>query len=212
QGRLTVFDADGRNPRMALTFPASPAKLSYETQLAWLPDSSALWAAIPAADPLVPGSSEGTTVYLVLASGQAQEVAFLDAQQVAWSPDGALLAYLRITDDETGAGELRLAEADGSNDALYAAAQNAVFLGWSPDGTYFLYQDAYQVYLGAPGKMPVLLGSAMSLFDPRWVSAREFITLHDAGDGWLLVLRNVDGKAYGLTPLPREAMLDVAHR
>lgn len=212
QGRLTLFDADGSNPRVALTFPASPATLSYETQLAWLPDSSALWLAIPAADPLVSGSSEGTKLYLVLASGQAQEIAFLDAQQVAWSPDGALLAYLRITDDETGAGELRLAEADGSNDQPYAAVRAPAFLGWSPDGTYFLYQDSDQIYLGAAGRAPVLLGNAVSLFDPRWVSAREFVSLHDAGDRWLLTLRTVEGKVYGLMPLPREALLDVAHQ
>lgn len=212
QGRLTLFDADGSNPRVALTFPAGPATLSYETQLAWLPDSSALWLAVPAFDPFVSGSSDGMALYLVLADGQAQEVGFLDAQQVAWSPDGALLAYLRITDDETGAGELRLAEVDGSSDQLYAAMQAPAFLGWSPDGTYFLYQDGDQIYLGATGRAPVLLGNAFSLFDPRWVSARELVSLHDAGDRWLLTLHTVEGKVYGLIPLSREALLDVVHQ
>ncbi len=211
-GRLTLFDADGSDPRVALTFPASPAKLSYETQLAWLADGSALWLAIPTADPLLPGSPNGTTVYLVLASGQAQEVAYLEAREVAWSPDGTQLAYLRMTDDEADTGELRLAEADGSNDQLYAAVQGAAFLGWSPGGTYFLYQDSGQVYLGAMGRMPLSLAAADSLFDLRWVSETQFVGLYDTGEGWLLTLYGSDGTAYGLLPLPRDAMLDVLYR
>ncbi len=212
QGQLILINADGSNPRVALTFPAGPAKLSYETQVAWLPDSSGLWLAIPTADLPEPGALNGTRLYLILASGQSQEVALLDAYQVAWSPDSTQLAYLRFTDDQTGEGELHLADADGSYDELYAAVQNPAFLGWSPAGTYFLYQDNDQIYLGAAGRAPVGLGSAISLFDPRWVSDREFVSLHETGGGRLLTLHTVEGKAYELLPLPGEVMLDVVHQ
>lgn len=212
QGRLTLFDTDGGHPRVALIFPASPAKLSYETQLAWLPDSSALWLAIPAADPPTAGALNSTKLYLVLAGGQAQKIGSLDAYQVAWAPKGVQLAYLRITDDETGEGELYLADADGANSQLYAAVQNAALLGWSPDGTYFLYQDNYQIYLGAAGRTPIRLGTAAGFFSPHWVSDAQFVSLRQVDGGWLLTLQGVDGSAYGLMPLPTEVMLDAVYR
>ncbi|MGQ9840837.1 MAG: zf-HC2 domain-containing protein [Anaerolineae bacterium] len=212
QGRLTLFDTDGGHPRVTLIFPASPAKLSYETQLAWLPDSSALWLAIPAADPPAAGTLNSTKLYLVLAGGQAQEIGSLDAYQVAWAPNGVQLAYLRISNDETGEGELYLADADGANSQLYAAVQNAALLGWSPDGTHFLYQDNYQSYLGAAGRTPIRLGTTAGFFSPHWVSDAQFVSLRQVDGGWLLTLQGVDGSAYGLMLLSTEVMLDAVYR
>jgi hypothetical protein len=208
-GQLTIFAADGSNPRKALTFPAGPAKLSYEGQLAWLPDSSALRLAMPAPDMPGPGQYNGTTLYRITAEGQAEETGTIDAYQVAWSPDAARLAYLRITTDTLMDGELYLADANGANAQRYAAVKDGQFVAWSPDGAYFLYQDNYALYLGAAGAPPQRLGTSVSFVNPRWVSGTQFISLHDTGAGWLLTLRSVDGTAYGLAPLSRDALLDV---
>lgn len=210
-GQLSLLTADGSNARRVLSFPASPAKLSYDTQVAWLPDSSAFWLALPGSDLPAAGQYNGTALYRVTAAGQAQEAGFVDAYQVAWSPDGTRMAYLRITSDTVADGELYLAGADGTAAQRYAAVKDGVFVGWAPDSVYFLYQSEYQMYLGAVGQLPQRLGTAVSFVHPRWVSATHFISFHDTGTEWLLTLRGVDGSSYGLASLPRDAMLDVNH-
>lgn len=212
QGRLTLTGADGSNRRIALQFPASPSKLSYDAQLAWLPDSSALLLALPDADSIEPGRFNGTTLYRVSSGGSAQVIGKVDAHQVAWSPDGSRLAFTRIDSDDMVDGELFLANGDGTSAQLYTALKNGAFLGWAPDGTHFLYQDGYQTYLGAPGQTPQRLGTAVSFVNPAWVSDTQFVSLHDTGTEWVLTLRGTDGAAFSLMTLPKEAMLDVAHQ
>jgi hypothetical protein len=83
------------------------------------------------------------------------------------------------------------------------------FISWSPSGKRFLYQDNYQVFLGEQGKEPVRLANGVSMVGPRWISDEQIMSFHDTGDGWLLTLRDVNGDAAGLLPLPRDAMWDV---
>ena len=114
-----------------------------------------------------------------------------------------------------GALDLFLANADGSNPQLYASLGNGGFINWSPDGTRFLYSDgAGQTYVGAPDQAPQLLGRSMSLFDPRWISTRQLLALHDTGINWLLVERTLNGAAtdagtVGIQPLSHDATYDV---
>ncbi len=210
RGNLYLVSADGRNRRLALSFSGIPASLSYDTQVAWLPDSSALWAAVPISDSLAAGRLYGTALYKVDVTGKAQEMGSIDASQVAWSPDGRRLAYMRITPGSMEDGELYLADADGANERRYAAVKNGVFMTWSPDSVHFLYQDDYQTYLGAVDQAPQRLGTSVSFVDPRWVSDTQFVSRHDTGTGWLLTVRGINGAAQGLLPLPRDAMLDAA--
>ncbi len=212
QGRLTLTGADGSNRRIALQFPASPSKLSYDAQLAWLPDSSALLLALPDADSVELGHFNGTTLYRVSSGGSAQVIGKVDAHQVAWSPDGSRLAFTRIDSDDMVDGGLFLANGDGTSAQLYSAMKNGVFLGWAPDGMHFLYQDGYQTYLGALGQTPQRLGTAVSFVNPTWVSDTQFVSLHDTGAEWVLTLRGTDGASFSLMTLPKEAMLDVAHQ
>lgn len=210
QGSLTVFKTDGAGARTALAFPASPAKPSYDTQIAWLPDSSGLWLALPDADAASAAPPNGATLYRVPLAGKAEVAGRVDASQVAWSPDGKRLAYLRYTSPSLETSELYLANADGSAPALYATPKAGTFVSWSPDSTQFLYQDNYVIFAGAAGQAPRELGNGVSVFDPRWVAANQFVSRHDTGTGWWLTLRDLGGAATGLLPLPREAMLDVA--
>ena len=108
-----------------------------------------------------------------------------------------------------GALDLFLANADGSNPQLYASLGNGSFVNWAPDGAHFIYtNDSGQTYIGAPERTPQLLGKSISLFDPRWISSRQLLALHDMGTNWLLVTRLLDGDAVGLQPLPHEATYD----
>ena len=221
-GNLTLINADGTDSRVALRFPAGPTTTSSDSQIAWLPDGSGLWLYVPdlstssepgndspAGDPL-----NGATLYRVPATGgDAQSAGRVDGVQVFWSPDGARLAYTRAGQD--GALDLFLANTDGSNPLLYTSLGNGGFVNWSPDGTHFLYFDgAGQTYVGAPEQAPQLLGRSMSLFDPRWISTRQLLALHDTGTNWLLVERTLasaaaDGSTVGIQPLAREATYDV---
>jgi len=218
QGSLVLFNADGTGERVALRFPAGPNKPSYASQVAWLPDSSGLWVAIPdaAAEPgqaAASGESQpynGTTLYRVpAAGGDAAVIGQIDAFTVYWSPDASRMAYDRVVNDNPDTRELYLANADGTNPQLYASLNYGQFVNWSPDSQHFIYQDNYDAYLGAAGQAPRRLGKAISLFDPRWISAGQILALQDTGTDWLVVSRGLDGSAVGLLSLPRDAGYDV---
>lgn len=220
RGSLTLINADGTDSRVALRFPAGPDTPSSDAQIAWLPDGSGLWVYIPdlapgsesGNNPTAGGARNGVTLYRVSASGSdAQAAGRADGAQVFWSPDGSQLAYTRAGDDDTS--DLFLAKADGTNPQFYAALGNGGFINWAPDGKRFLYFDGDgQTYAGAPDETPQLLGRSMSLFFPRWISARQLLALHDTGTNWLLVERTLDaadGRTSGIHPLPREVTYDV---
>ena len=215
-GDLTLVNTDSADRRVVLRFPASPTTSSSDSQIAWLPDGSGLWAYVPdpstSSDtngtPVVGGPLNGATLYRVPATGgEVQSAGRVDGSQVFWSPDGSRLAYTRAGKD--GALELFLANADGANPQLYASPGNGSFVNWAPDGAHFLYTDgAGQTYVGAPERTPQLLGKSSGLFDPHWISSRQLLALHDTGTNWLLVSRTLDGDAVGLQPLPHEATYD----
>ena len=220
-GDLTLVNADGSNRRVVLRFPAGPTTASTDSQIAWLPDGNGLWAYVPdpstSSDkdgtPVAGGPLNGATLYRVpSAGGEVQSAGRVDGSQVFWSPDGSRLVYTRAGKD--GALELFLANADGANPQLYASLGSGRFVNWAPDGAHFIYTDGIgpddngQTYVGAPERAPQSLGKSISLFDPRWISSRQLLALHDTGTNWLLVTRTLDGDAVGIQPLPHEATYD----
>lgn len=217
QGTLTLLSADGRERRVALTFPAGPAKVMFTSQVKWLPNSRGLLVAIPTVEPTGPTALKdmnGATVYRVPVNGEVTTVGKVNAFMFYWSPDGTKLAYVRGVSD-MGAGsvyELYLAAADGSAAQLYATLNEGMFINWSPDNSNFLYQNGFDVYVGQAGRKPQRLGNSVSVLDPRWASNRQVVSRHDLGSGWLLAVHGVDGSAYGLLTLPYEAEVDVVAR
>lgn len=209
EGAVSLYDAATGRGRTVLTFPASPGKNSYESQVSWTPDGKAAWVAIPGADYGLPTPPNGTTLYKVNGGGKANEIGKIDAFQVYWSPRGDLLAYTRFISESLTMNELYLAEEDGANPQLYATMTQGEFISWSPPGDRFLYQDNFQVFAGEPGRAARRLTNSVSMVGPRWVSDDQVMAFQDTGEGWLLTLRDVNGNAATLLPLPREAMWDV---
>jgi len=204
---LWLVNADGSGARVALDLPQGSSGPVYDWQVQWLPDGSALWAAIPG-----PASDVRIALHRVPASGQAEQVGRIEALDAYWSPEGRRLAYTRPVSDSLETRELYMANSDGSEPSLYATPRYWSFLGWSPDGTHFLYQDNQQVYLGTPGGAPQALGNFLSIFDPHWISAEQFLHFLDQDANWVLGSRWVDGRAASLATLPRDVSYDVTPR
>ncbi len=206
-GEIALHETGGGKATTLLTFPAGPGKLTYDSQVSWI-DGSSAWVAVPVADNGQPVPPNGTEIYR-LDGEQLAKIADVDAFMVYWSPGGDQMAYTRFISESMATNELYLAAADGSNPELYATMTDGQFISWSPSGKRFLYQDNYQVFLGEQGKEPVRLANGVSMVGPRWISDEQIMSFHDTGDGWLLTLRDVNGDAAGLLPLPRDAMWDV---
>jgi hypothetical protein len=204
---LWLYNADGSGTRAALELPSGVNDPAYEWQVRWLPNGSALWVAIPG-----PATAPNLALYRVPVSGQSELVKTIEAQDAYWSPDGSRLAYTTAVSNSLETRDLYLAGADGSDPSLYTTARYWAFLGWSPDSKHFLYQDNQQVYLGAPGQPPQGLGNFLSIFDPRWISAEQFLHFLDQNASWVLVSRWLDGRAASLATLPRDVRYDVMSR
>jgi len=209
EGSVSLLDTASGEGRTVFTFPASPGKNSYESQVSWTPDSKAVWVAIPDPDYGLPTPPNGTTLYKVTKTGRVGVAGKVDAFQVYWSPGGGQLAYTRFISESLTMNELYLADEDGTNAQRYATMAQGEFISWSPQGDRFIYQDNFQIFVGEPGQAPRRLTNGVSMVGPRWVSDTELMAFHDTGQGWLLTLRSIDGDAATLLSLPREATWDV---
>jgi len=205
EGGLWIIGADGGTlgggERAVLRFPARPDARSFDGQIAWLPDSSGLWAAIPDA-----GQPNALTLYRVPLNGEAQMAGRVEGSEAFWSTNGARLAYTRLTGEATGPREVYLAAADGTNPQLYATIPNGRFIGWSPDSARFLYEDGGQLFVGAPGGKPQRLAAGAS--EPRWLGPSQIVYQAGQGDTRQLIIQAVDGKAVPLQTLPAGATVD----
>lgn len=209
EGTLSLVDAGSGKGKLLITFPASPAKNGYDNQVVWAADGKTAYVAIPTADYGTPEPPNGTTLYRVSMNGNVDELGEIDAAQVNWSPTANAMTYTRFIDAALAKNDLYVANADGTQPQLYASMTQGEFLSWSPKGTHFLYQDNFQVFVGAVGQTARKLANFTSVVTPRWISESALLASHDTGDGWLLALRNINGDAAGLLPLPRESMWDV---
>jgi hypothetical protein len=201
EGSLRIVGADGGGERVVLRFPVRPDARSFDGQIAWLPDSNGLWAAIPDA-----GQPNALNLYRVPLNGEAQPAGRVEGQEAFWSPNGARLAYTRLTGEASGLKEVYLAAADGANPQLYATIPNGRFIGWSPDSARFLYEDGGQLFVGAPGGKPQRLAAGAS--EPRWLGPGQIVYQAGRGDTRQLIIQAVDGKAIPLQTLPAGATVD----
>ncbi len=211
EGTLSLVNAKSGKGKTVLTFPASPAKNGYDNQVVWTPDSKAAWVAIPTPDHGAPTPPNGTKLYRVSGRRRRQGSRgyrcvgglLVPGRERRWPTPGRRTKRSRRK-------SCTWRTPDGTQAPHFTRRLNqGEFISWSPKGSRFIYQDNFQVFAGAPGQKPVRLANATSVYMPRWISDNQVIALQDTGDGWLLAVRDVDGAAAGLMPLPREAMWDL---
>ena len=221
-GDLTLVNADGSDRRVVLRFPAGPTTASFDSQIAWLPDGASLWMHIPDLSAssetgntsAAGGPPNGATLYRVSTSG--------DVAQSAGRVDGCpgLLVAGRVAACLHARGQTAhwicswRTRMGPTHSFTRRSGPAASPTGRPTEHTSSTPTAPGQTYVGAPERAPQPLGKSVSLFDPRWISPRQLLALHDTGTGWLLVERTldgaaVDGSAVGIQPLPREVTYDV---
>jgi Tol biopolymer transport system component len=196
-----LIGSDGGSERALLRFAAPADARTFAGQIAWLPDGSGLWAAIPDAQ-----SPTALTLYRVPLNGEAQPAGRVEAQELFWAPNGARLAYTRWTGEAGGARELLLAAADGASAQPYATLANGRFIGWSPDSARFLFEDGGQLFVGSAGDKAQRLASGA--IEPRWLGSNQIVYLAGQGESWQLIAQTLDGKAVTLQSAPAGTAID----
>ncbi|HEX9117962.1 MAG TPA: zf-HC2 domain-containing protein [Anaerolineae bacterium] len=208
-GRLLLYSSDGQtaatNERAVLTLPAAAANTVGGAQLAWLPDGSALWAALPSANASFP-DKPSLELYRVSPKGGATLAGQVPALNASWSPNGKALAY---TQPVAGDGyQLILANADGNNPQVYARINGGAFTGWSPDNRHFIYSNGDQSFVGDGGQ-PQPLGSVIA---PQWSGAGQVLYLLNQTNFWAVVSYTLDGKTATVAQIPAGVAVDVTGR
>lgn len=177
--------------------------------LRWAPDSRHLLYATPHECPADP-ADESWVLWLASADGsETREIgpvhyhAWTLVVVNPWSPDGQHFAYEALDPDDCST-ELRISPADGDAEPV-RIAENAEFLGWSPDSTWLEY--------GEETHIPITdyLSPEQSWVAHRDGSSKRFIgELSPSAYGWIFwshdgthisyteMLRDGDGNVTGL--------------
>lgn len=136
---------------------------------------------------------------------------------VAWSPDGAFMAFSRFREDLIDNANLWVAKTDGSQPRMLThepgIQQHAA---WSPDGQWIAYSagqgpQSYELYIvAASGEAPrQLTKGQQEAFLPAWSPDGRWIAFSSSAGGdfdiWVI---GADGT--GLKPLTRSPGLDTA--
>lgn len=194
---LVNSDGTGLRPDL-VTFPMVITYSEYQwyPKLTWSPDSRAVGAAIPSADPLAADPS-GTVWRVdresaVATAGPAISGNFFFPQfgAAALAPDLGRVAFARsgATPNTT---DLFLANADGSAEGPYVSG-DVGWKGWSPDSQHFVFsQDSpADLMLGSPAVASEPLASGHTL---QWIGPTEFVLLSGGQGSWTLARGSIGG-------------------
>lgn len=185
---LLSSDASSREQVLVYEPVLTYSEYQYYARPYWAPDGSHLRVAIPPADPLLASGQPTGLWYIPSAGGKAQQVGAVVANAFSgsepyFSPELDRLAYiLRTGSPESSTYELHIAQADGSDDAVYASGTNLFFETWTDRPGVFLYSqqgDGGTVYsLGKQGEEPSSLApGASNVASLEWVGEGRYLLL-----------------------------------
>lgn len=198
--RISVVNADGTNRRDLLTYPTviTYSEYNYYPRPVWTPDGSALRVVIPPEDPLAEPRQD-TNLWHLPADGSPANKLFTKTtipffvQVPRLTSDTQKIAYLQVkTPGDDKKRELHLANADGSEDRLYATGP-LIFHEWSPNGNHFIYsENGENPKVGKPGEAPTPISGTSRIRDVKWINNREYLYLNRNSGIWELWIGSLD--------------------
>jgi hypothetical protein len=224
---ISLAAADGSNLRSnVLTFPlvGTYSEYQYHPRPHWSSDSSFLRVAIPPEDTLAQPTPPTTLWHIPADGSPATQLGSIPAIPFAW-PDTAFsptldkVGYAKSVGEPTeNQRELHIANADGTEDIVFATGAGVEFWNWTPDGTRFMYAihaGAEQgAYLGLVSGGTTLIASLPTTLNQiRWVDSSRFLYFQANGNVWELRISDVDGQGHAFIDTTPESYgsYDFAH-
>jgi len=204
-GTITLIDADGGNPRDALTYtpPVTRSEYQYYARPVWAADSESLRVTIPPADPYAQ-PPQFTTVWHTRTDGRpAGLIATIAAKplsQPAFSPDLSHVAYLEQPEGAlpgSSEGSLLITDLDSKETVTYHPQAGLVY-GWAPDSQHFAFLTHPQLPQAQIGKLsddpvPAYGDPDVAAIDVLWVDADRYFFIAITSQGRSLLLGGTGG-------------------
>jgi len=206
-GSISLINADGSDRREPFTYTpvATYSEFRFYAQPVWTADSSALWVAIPPADPLVQPSPP-TSVWRIPTDGTPASmrgsIATGQMMPSVFSPDLRYVAHMHYEQSDPASPPvvgLFITDLD-SGETLAQYAEATQVYGWSLDSRYFAFQATLpddlppQVQIGQLGGDAVpVYSDAEFITDLRWVDAEHYLFLAQSSKGWNIMLGEIGG-------------------
>ncbi|MGD0706841.1 MAG: hypothetical protein ABSA51_00155 [Anaerolineaceae bacterium] len=201
---IRILDIDGTHPRQPLTFEEvwTYTSATYYPTPVWAADSSVLMVAIPPRD-VRTNPSDPTQVWSIPLGDSAPK---LQAEiktgggPLLISPDLKKMLYQLQLNQTDQAGELHMANIDGSHDTILQNGDTGTLAGWAPDSQHYVFQPNGQTSLvlaDTSGEANISLTSdavtVPASTSPVWLDDTHYLLVTTTGVASQLGLGTIDG-------------------
>jgi Tol biopolymer transport system component len=206
EGAVLLYDVDSGETEIKLGFlaVATGSPMPYFPRVAWTPDSSAFYVAVPPSD-IIYGGEGDTLLWQIPRDGAAEQVGAVPAsffRPVQWSGDRSQVFYAVDTLNPNSF-DLFLADADGGNPVTLGSGPFAFV--WADAGDRFLWAfgDPVPGYYIGDADDPRRYTFDAPAFSPTWADDTRlaFVTRDNNDLNLNLGTLNTDGTALAVTAL-----------
>ncbi|MCB0223903.1 MAG: hypothetical protein KDI02_09450 [Anaerolineae bacterium] len=181
--QIRLMDADGRNARTLLDFPAvsTASEFSHYPLPVWSPTSDSLRLALLHPDAVYDSTLPTTIWHLPVDGTKPFTISKISTQGIYISPNLTHIAYPRFITPASTYGdfplvELHLADIDGSNDFVYASGKVG-FVNWLPDSDHFVFwqERDNDFYRGQISNKKAILLAKIWFLELPWIDESHFL-------------------------------------
>lgn len=167
---LSLVDPNGSNRQEILGFPGiSAGEFYYMPVVNWSLDSRFLFINYT--------TDSGSTLWLFSVKDSPYTELGNFSNIVGISPNFSRIAYIYQNPEEPTQWQLHIANLDGSNGTVYAAATVMEFLSWIPESNAFIFNMDGNTFSGNVGERPMPL--PINLNSMIWVDTAWFLFTRD---------------------------------